>query len=176
MDSGLVAIHPPRRTSGEMPAVVVPRDPGSVPTLTSRAPSIVVPRDAGSVPNRISRAPTPSMTPTRRRSGEMLAVRCPPSPETSRAPLGLLAFSGFGPPPKELLYMPAYAIRVLIRSRELRRLLAIAREQRASDVSLYEASLRMADTRTVVAGFAVMAWALIMSGIGIAVAVVVRST
>ena len=106
-------------TSGEAPAA---RSSGSLA--------------AGTPPRRSSSTTMSAVEPPRRSSTTMAAV------DTHDA---LVAFSGFGMPPVSVFGAPAYAARVILRRRTLRRELALARLRHSQDVGIYEASLRTAD-------------------------------
>jgi hypothetical protein len=82
--------------------------------------------------------------------------------------IGVAAFAGFGVPPRDIVRMPGYALRVLGRVRVLKRALAVARAQSSSDVPLYEEAIRSAHLPTVAAGIATIAWTVIMIGLGVA--------
>lgn len=137
---------PPSRATG--PASV-PR--GSVPG----APRPVLPPPAPSWPMASAgpRRTTPS-------SGQRVS-------DTHAA---FVAFAGFGDAPASLLGAPAYAVRVILRKRELRGDLARARVRRSQDVSLYEASMRTADDAAVRNGLVVMAVLLVLAGLLVAAA------
>lgn len=67
----------------------------------------------------------------------------------------LVAFAGFGDPPRNLWQAPLYALRVWIRRRSLRADLERARRHGSHDVDIYEASLRAADDGAVRNGISV---------------------
>jgi hypothetical protein len=79
----------------------------------------------------------------------MAAVEPPRRSSTTMAAVdphdALVAFSGFGVPPVSVFGAPAYAARVILRRRTLRREMALARLRHSQDVGIYEASLRTAD-------------------------------
>ncbi|HSO34187.1 MAG TPA: hypothetical protein VLT33_16745 [Labilithrix sp.] len=82
-----------------------------------------------------------------------------------------VAFAGFGDAPAGILGTPGYAVRVILRKRELRADLARARVRRSQDVSLYEASLRTSDDGAVRNGLVLMAALLVLAGLFVAVGV-----
>ena len=68
------------------------------------------------------------------------------SPQSAIDPhAAIVAFAGFGEPPRSLWGTPAYAMRVFERRRVLRAALQRARALRSQDVALYEAALDAAD-------------------------------
>ncbi len=119
-------------TSGEAPAA---RSSGSLA--------------AGTPPRRSSSTTAAVGAPRRSSSTTMSAVEPPRRSSTTMAAVdthdALVAFSGFGMPPVSVFGAPAYAARVILRRRTLRRELALARLRHSQDVGIYEASLRTAD-------------------------------
>jgi len=111
---------------------------------------------------RMTPSPMPRMTP-----GPMLPPAWPTASSTGRRSsstmvtvdphAALVAFSGFGDPPTSVFGTPAYAARVFMRRRTLRRDLKLARLRHSHDVGLYEASLRTADGGAVRNGLLVTA-------------------
>ena len=91
----------------------------------------------------------PMASATGRRSSSQIAAVDPHA--------ALVAFAGFGDPPASVWATPAYALRVSLRRRDLRRDLALARRRHSPDVGLYEASLRSADDAAVRNGIIVTA-------------------
>ena len=81
------------------------------------------------------------------------------------------AFAGFGDPPATVLAQPGYALRVVLRKRELRGDLARARISRTQDVALYEGALCTADDAAVRNGILMMVALLIVVAAAVAVAV-----
>jgi hypothetical protein len=118
---------------------------------------------------RVTPPPTARMTPgpmlppapawpmassTGRRSSSQIAAVDPHA--------ALVAFAGFGDPPASVWRTPAYALRVILRRRDLGRDLALARRRNSPDVGLYEASLRTSDDAAVRNGIIVTAAFFIM--------------
>ena len=91
----------------------------------------------------------PMASSTGRRSSSQIAAVDPHA--------ALVAFAGFGDPPASVWGTPAYALRVIMRRRDLRRDLALARRRHSPDVGLYEASLRTSDDAAVRNGIIVTA-------------------
>ncbi len=158
------------RPSGSQQAVVAPLPASSPPVTNSRRPGTLTSVEPWRTSGEFRR-PSGELRalPVRRASGELEAVTAiSDTTQTTVRPnrqLGIAAFAGFGPPPNQLLHMPAYSLRVVRRTLVLRRFLAIAREQGSQDVRLYEASLRSANMPTVMTGFGVMALALLLLGL-----------
>jgi hypothetical protein len=106
---------------------------------------------------------------TNNMSGELMLPPAPPWPMATPPPsrqsssalnavdphAALVAFAGFGDPPRRLWQAPLYALRVVIRRRSLRADLERARRRGSHDVDIYEASLRAADDSAVRNGFIV---------------------
>jgi len=92
-------------------------------------------------PRRSSSTMMAAVDPARRSSSMTMAAVDPHD--------ALVAFSGFGVPPVSVFGAPAYAARVILRRRTLRRELELARRRHSQDVGLYEASLRTADDTAV---------------------------
>lgn len=93
----------------------------------------------------------------------------PPSLPPPRRPAGLLSLAGFGRAPRELYRTPAYALRVIVRSCQLHRSLAIARRHRSADAAVFEAALGCADGRALATGLA----AVLAAGLGLVFFVVI---
>ena len=93
------------------------------------------------------------------------------SSSTHRAPgthAAYAAFAGFGDAPAGVFAQPGYALRVILRKRELRGDLARARVRRTQDIALYEGALRTADDSAVRNGFLMMVALLIVAGASLA--------
>ena len=120
----LARVTPQRRASGQL-ARVTP------PPMARMTPGPMLPP-----------APAwPMASATGRRSSSQMAAVDPHA--------ALVALAGFGDPPQSIWGAPAYALRVIMRRRTLRRDLALARLRHSPDVGLYEASLRTADDAAV---------------------------
>lgn len=110
--------------------------------------------------------PPPTISKTTNR-----AIRPPPMPLATPAParapsssklnavdpeIAIAAFAGFGDPPRRLLAMPGYALRVRSRRRVLSRELEGARGRGSADVVLYEQAIASADRGAQRAGYALL--------------------
>ena len=138
------------------------------PTLSIRA-ALPMRRMTPGPMARVTPAPTPSAALSSRPplAEMMLPAPWPTAPSPARPISGtmaavdphaaLVAFAGFGDPPRSVWTTPAYAVRVAMRKRSLRADLVSARSRRSHDVGIYEASLRSADDRAVRNGFILMA-------------------
>jgi hypothetical protein len=131
---------PPARPSGQLARVT--------PSLARRA---TPPPMARMTPGpMLPPAPAwPMASSTGRRSSSTMAAVDPHA--------ALMAFAGFGDSPESVFGTPAYAIRVIMRRRTLRRDLELARRRNSPDVGLYEASLRTSDDAAVRNGLIVTA-------------------
>jgi hypothetical protein len=128
----LARVTPPARPSGQLARVTPPPMARMTPgPMLPPAPAWPMASSAG-----------------RRSSSQMAAV----DPHAA-----LVAFAGFGDPPASVWGTPAYALRVIMRRRDLRRDLALARRRHSPDVGLYEASLRTSDDAAVRNGIIVTA-------------------
>jgi hypothetical protein len=136
---------PPARPSGELERYTPPGRPSgqlarvTPPPMARMTPGPMLPP-----------APAwPMASATGRRSSSQIAAVDPHA--------ALVAFAGFGDPPARVWGTPAYALRVMMRRRDLRRDLTLARRRHSPDVGLYEASLRTADDGAVRNGMIVAA-------------------
>ena len=141
----------PRQTSPEPPPASRPHGQARAPTQRGLLPPAPPWPTASAGPRR---APMPS--------GDQ---------KISDTHAAFVAFAGFGDSPAGLLGTPGYAVRVLLRKRELRGDLARARLRHSHDVGLYEASLRTSDDVAVRNGLVLMAMLLVLAGLFVATAV-----
>jgi len=79
-----------------------------------------------------------------------------------------VAFAGFGDVPTSISRLPGYAVRVMLRKRELRGDLVRAHIRRSQDITLYEGALRTADGSAVRNGLLMIVMALVVAGSSVA--------
>lgn len=158
-----------RRDSAATPALVLRR------TASTQMPRVT----ASGAMRRTSSgqmlppAPSVPVTVPGRRSSKSIAAVDPHA--------ALVAFAGFGDAPDGLWASQAYALRVIVRRRSLRKDLAAARARRSPDVGLYEASLRTADDAVVKKGLIMMvmlalSFSGLLGGLAFVLAVTLRAT
>ncbi len=146
---------------------------------SSHHPRVEQPRQTQLEPPPASRA-TPSVTNLTRPRGVLPPA--PPWPMASAGPQRIssathkasgthaayAAFAGFGDAPAGVFAQPGYAVRVILRKRELHGDLARARVRRTQDIALYEGALRTADDAAVRNGILMMVALLIVVGASVA--------
>ena len=152
---------------------------------SSHSPRVEQPRQTQLEPPPVS-WPTPTATPTRPRG---VLPPAPPWPmasakarrtsssthkvaDTPARPSGthaaFVAFAGFGDVPTSISRLPGYAVRVMLRKRELRGDLARAHIRRSQDIALYEGALRTANGCAVRNGLLMIVMALVVAGLSVA--------
>lgn len=124
---------------------------GTQPARTSRAPSA-----RGSA--RPEALPVSSVGTTRHSN--------PPPPPRPRSEDPIHRLAAFGDPPTQLWQSPGYAVRVILRKRELQAERAALRAPTPGDLALYDAALKSEDARAVSAG-------LVIIGVALAIGVLV---
>jgi len=124
---------------------------GTQPARASRAPSM-----RGSA--RPEALPVSSVGTTRHSN--------PPPPPRPRSEDPIHRLAAFGDPPTQVWQSPGYAVRVILRKRELQAERAALRAPTPGDLALYDAALKSEDARAVSAG-------LVIIGVGLAIGVLV---
>ena len=146
-------VEQPRQTQHEPPSVSWPTSP----TPPTRPRGVLPPAPPW---------PMASAGPRRTSSSTYEAAGKPARPSGTHA--AFVAFAGFGDVPPGMLAQPGYAVRVLLRKRELRGDMARARVRRAQDLALYEGALRTADDAAVRNGLLMIVMALVLGGLSVA--------
>jgi hypothetical protein len=163
-------VDPRQRTSAHGPAASQAADsPDAAAPGSSAGPQ--PPGTEGAQATRPSRAPGSARGSARPEALPVSAVGTtrhsnPPPPPKPRSEDPIHRLAAFGDPPTQIWQTPGYAIRVILRKRELQAEREERKTRAPAEVPLYDAALKSEDARGVSAG-------LVIIGVAVAIGVLV---